>query len=113
MDEWLKVSILAAVVVGILGVSVAVAAAWFGFAKWAVAFTVLTALFSAASAAFWLLAALLPIPRQVRNSPHRNPNPDLDVVLRRLRRQSQWNALAASSMFIAVLFQLCALEAAL
>jgi hypothetical protein len=75
-------------------------------AKWTV---VVTVLFSAASAAFWLWAAVLPIPQKVwiqARAGAGGPSEDLDVVLRTLKQQSKLNAAAASSMFIAVLFQL-------
>ena len=110
MDEWPKVTI-PTVVGGILLILVAIATALFGYAKWTVVFAILTIPFSAVSAAFWFVAALLPIPRVIRNQPSRNPNSELVFVLQQLRRQSQWNAMAATSMFIAVVFlmlQLCA-----
>jgi hypothetical protein len=103
LDGWPKVTI-PAVVGGVLLVLIGIAAALFGYAKWDSVFMILTIVFSAVSAAFWFVAALLPIPRVVRNQPNRNHNSELVFVLQRLRRQSQWNAMAASSMFIAVVF---------
>jgi hypothetical protein len=64
--------------------------------------------FAFLSAAIWLAAALIPIPKTawlVSGVGGGRPSPELDAVLSRLRLQSYFNAAAAFSTAIAVLLQ--------
>jgi hypothetical protein len=64
--------------------------------------------FAFLSAAIWLAAALIPIPKTAWLVPGvggGRPSPELDAVLSRLRLQSYLNAAAAFSTAIAVLLQ--------